>query len=124
MNKFNAKKVTIDGITFASKAEGSRYGMLKLFERARQIRALGCQPEYPLKINGHLIGFYTADFAYYEGGRQVVEDVKGGPIREADSLRMRVFMACYPDHELRIVDAQGRTKKFKQRKFKEHRVAA
>lgn len=124
MNKFNARKITIDGITFASKAEGSRYGMLKLFERARQIRALGVQPEYPLKINGVLIGFYTGDFAYYEAGRQIVEDVKGGPIREADSLRMRVFMACHPEIELRIVDGQGRTKKFKQRQFKEHRVAA
>lgn len=124
MNKFHARKVTIDGITFASKAEGDRYGMLKLFERARQIRALACQPEYPLKVNGILIGFYTGDFCYFESGRQVCEDVKGGPIREADSLRMRVFMACHPEIELRIVDGKGRSKKFKQRQFKEHRVAA
>lgn len=122
-NKFGAKKTEVDGIVFASKAEAERYGTLKLLERARQVRAVSVQPEFPLRINGVLVGFYKADFSYFEGGRQIVDDVKG-MITEAASLRMRVFMACYPNAELRIVDGQGRAKKFKQRQFKEHRVAA
>ena len=77
MSKFGARKVTIDGIAFASQAEGNRYAQLKLLERAREIKALGVHPKYPLKVNGVVIGVYTADFAYFEGGRQIVEDVKG-----------------------------------------------
>jgi len=122
VSKFGAQKVTIDGVEFASRAEANRYGQLKLMERAKQIKALGVHPKFPLKVNGVLIGVYTADFAYFEGGRQIVEDVKGGPIREADSLRMRVFMALYPTHELRIVDRKGGWERFKQRQVA--RVAA
>lgn len=116
MNKFHARKVELDGITFPSQAEANRYAQLRLLERARAIRAMSRQPQYPLVIGGVTIGLYTADFAYIENGRHIVEDVKGGPIREADSLRMRVFMALYPHHELRIVDRKGGSKPMKQRK--------
>ena len=114
MTKFGARKVTLDGIDFASQAEANRYSQLRLLERAREIKALGVHPKYPLKVNGVLIGVYTADFAYFEGGRQVTEDVKGMVTPEA-SLRMRVFMALYPSHELRIVDRKGGWERFKQR---------
>jgi hypothetical protein len=114
LTKFGARKVTLDGIGFASQAEANRYSQLKLLERAREIKALGVHPKYPLKVNSVLIGVYTADFAYFEGGRQIVEDVKGLVTPEA-SLRMRVFMALYPTHELRIVDRKGGWERFKQR---------
>ena len=122
MSKFHARKVTIDGIDFASQAEGNRYGHLKLLERAREIKALGVHPRYPLKVNGVVIGVYTADFAYFEGGRQIVEDVKGMVTPEA-SLRMRVFMALHPTHELRIVDSKGNWERFKQRAVSEREAA-
>lgn len=122
MSKFGARKVTIDGIAFASQAEGNRYSQLKLLERAREIKALAVHPKFPLHVNGVLIGVYTADFIYYEGGRQIVEDVKGMITSEA-SLRMRVFMAIYSSHELRIVDSKGGWEKFKQRAVSEQ-VAA
>ncbi len=115
-NKFHARKVTIDGHEFPSIAEGNRYTQLKWLERARDIQALAIQPRYPLVVNGVTVGVYTADFAYMTGGRKITEDVKGGPLRAADSLRMRVFMACYPELELLIVDRKGGTKPFKQRK--------
>jgi hypothetical protein len=115
MNKFKAKRVVVDGVTYPSKGEADHHQKLKWLERARSIQALAYQPKYPLKINGVVIGNYTADFAYFEGGRDIVEDFKGGEIREADSLRMRVFMALYPTKELRIVDAKGNSKPFKQR---------
>ena len=113
----------MDGILFDSKAEAERFGTLKLLERAKQVRGVSVKPEFPLKINGVLIGFFTPDFGYFEGGRQYVDDVKGMITAEA-SLRMRVFMACFPDIRLRIVDGQGRAKEFKQRQFKERRLAA
>lgn len=113
-NKFSARKVTLDGFEFASAAEAKRYGDLKLMQRAGLIRGLGVHPGYPLVINGVTVGKFTADFAYFEGGQKVVEDVKG-VVTEAASLRMRIFMALYPEHELRVVK-KGQAKLFKQRK--------
>ena len=118
MSKFSAQSVELDGIKYPSKAEANRHQQLKLMERARAIKALAYQPRYPLKVNGVTIGVYTADFTYFDGGRIVVEDVKG-IVTEAASLRMRLFMACYPQHELRIVDRKGNSTPFKQRAVKE-----
>lgn len=114
MNKFGAQKVELDGHTFDSKSEANRYAQLKLLERAKEIKALGVHPTYYLTVNGTTIGTYKPDFAYYEGGRKIAEDVKGMITPEA-SLRMRVFMATHPDVELRIVDRKGGSKPFKQR---------
>lgn len=122
MTKYSARKTELDGYTFASKAEADRYAQLKLMERARAIRGLGVHPAYPLKVNGVVIGTYTADFVYFDGGRQVVEDVKGLVTGEA-SLRMRIFMALYPAHELRVVDRKGNSKPFRQRAVSERRAA-
>lgn len=118
MNKFSAQAIEIDGIKYPSKAEANRHQQLKLMERARAIKALAYQPKYPLKVNGVTIGHYTPDFAFYDGGRQVCEDVKG-IITEAASLRMRLFMAIYPNIELRIVDRKGNSTPFRQRAVKE-----
>lgn len=118
MNKFSAMAIEIDGVKYPSKAEANRHQQLKLLERAKAIKALAYQPQYSLKVNGVVIGVYTADFAYFDGGRQIVEDVKG-VVTEAASLRMRLFMACYPQHELRIVDSKGNSRPFKQRAVKE-----
>lgn len=113
-NKFSARKTMIDGFEFASAAEARRYGELKLLQRAGLIKALGVHPIYPLTIHGVTVGKFTADFAYYEGGRKVCEDVKG-VVTEAASLRMRVFMACYPDYELKVIQ-KGKSKPMRQRK--------
>lgn len=114
VNKFSARRVTLDGHEFASVAESRRYADLKLLERAREIKALGVHPVYPLVVNGVTIGKFTADFAYFEGGRKIVEDVKGLVTKDA-SLRMRIFKALYPDHELKVIQ-NGQAKLFKQRK--------
>lgn len=114
MTKFGAKKVELDGHQFASKAEADRYAQLKWLERARDIKALSVHPVFFLVVNGVTVGKFTADFMYHEGGRKVVEDVKGMITPDA-SLRMRVFMALFPDHELRVIN-RGQSKAFKQRK--------
>ena len=78
-SKYGAQKTTVDGIEFDSKAEARRYGELRLLERAGKIKNLERQVRYDLEINGVKIGFYKADFRYWDQGssQQVVEDVKG-----------------------------------------------
>jgi hypothetical protein len=78
-NKFGAKKTTVDGIEFDSKAEAKRWGELRLLERAGKIKNLERQVRYDLVVNGVNIGFYKADFRYWDQGssQHVVEDVKG-----------------------------------------------
>lgn len=99
-SKYHAKKVTIDGYTFASKHEGQRYQMLKLLERTGRIQNLQLQVPYELipalyESSGevYLVGAkkgkpkppklveraceYVADFVYIEDGKTVVEDAKG-----------------------------------------------
>lgn len=77
--KYCNKKVVVDGITFHSKREANRYCVLKLLVYAGEITDLRLQPEYPLRVNGHLVCTYRADFEYTQvkGDRQIVEDCKG-----------------------------------------------
>jgi len=76
-NKYNAKKVRLDGLTFDSKAEARRYQELKLLEQAGEISDLEIHPRYEIIINGVKVCNYIADFRYMSDGEQVVEDVKG-----------------------------------------------
>jgi hypothetical protein len=78
-NKFGNKKTVIDGITFASKKEATRYQQLKLMVKAKAIKHLELQPRYAIEINGVKICTYVADFRYTSasGGKEIVEDVKG-----------------------------------------------
>lgn len=78
-SKYGAQKTTVDGIEFDSKAEARRYGELRLLERAGRIKNLERQVRYDLEVNGVKIGFYKADFRYWDqaSSQQVVEDVKG-----------------------------------------------
>ena len=98
MNKYRAKKIIIDGITFDSKKEAERYSELKLLERCGAISNLELQKVYELipaqyelyeryGKNGNRLKdgkrclerscIYKADFVYIENGKTVVEDVKG-----------------------------------------------
>jgi hypothetical protein len=77
MSKYHAQRTTLDGITFASKAEARRYQDLKILELSGEIDNLVLQPVFPLVVNDVKIGKYIADFSYYEGDNKIVEDVKG-----------------------------------------------
>lgn len=105
-SKYGAKPIVIDGIRFASKAEGRRYTELKLLETAGEVRDIECQPTFPLEIvvphNGEVIqvGVYKADFRYLyrlAGSRlddvTVIEDVKGGPTTAVYRLKKRMVEA-------------------------------
>ncbi len=79
-SKYGAKRVTIDGIDFDSKAEGARYVVLRDLQRAGKIHDLRRQVPYPITVGPSvLVGNYRADFVYWEEGAtaETVEDVKG-----------------------------------------------
>jgi hypothetical protein len=93
-HKYGAKPVTIDGIRFASTKEANRYSELILLNRAGHIRQLELQPEFEHHVDGKLMFTYRADFAYFEGEKRVVEDVKGfkTPVYR---LKKRIVEAAY-----------------------------
>ena len=96
-SKFGNVKTEVDGITFDSKAEASRFGELKLMELAGVILDVECQPRYELVVNGVKISRYTGDFRYMtREGDIVVEDVKAGPTKtRAYVLRKKLVKALY-----------------------------
>jgi len=108
MNKYNARKTTIDGIEFDSKREAERYQELLLLERAGQIEALSVHPMFTL-INGFEYRGkaerpirYEGDFQYIENGEIVLEDVKGVRTKEF-MLKQKLFKLRYPTIDFRIV---------------------
>lgn len=84
-HKYGAKKTTIDGITFDSRAEGFRYTQLKMLLKAGKITDLELQPKFEI-IPAHVhpitkkkirAAYYIADFKYNQNGETIIEDVKG-----------------------------------------------
>ena len=83
-SKYHSRKQTIDGYVFASKREAQRYLELKMLEKAGEISNLELQKRFELipsqRIGGKAVErpcYYVCDFAYCEGGKQVIEDAKG-----------------------------------------------
>jgi hypothetical protein len=76
-NKYGNRRVTVQGITFASAAEGARYAELLLLARAGQIRGLRLQPRYALHAAGRMVGHAVFDFEFHQGSEKIIEDVKG-----------------------------------------------
>lgn len=83
-SKYHSRKQTIDGYVFASQREAQRYSELKMLEKAGEISNLELQKRFELipsqRIGGKVVErpcYYVCDFAYCEGGNQVIEDAKG-----------------------------------------------
>jgi hypothetical protein len=100
-NKFNAAGEHIDGIWFASEAEGERYRQLKAMQEAGRIANLKCQVLFPLTVNNRVICGYRCDFTYDEMNergeliRPVIEDVKGMETPEF-KIKAKLFDALQP----------------------------
>jgi len=110
-NKYNARRVTMDGYTFDSQAEAARYAELKLLQAAGAIAALEVHPRFELQpAFTDRAGqqwrpiHYEADFAYLEDGQRVIEDVKGAET-QVFRLKRKMFLRCYPALDLRIIRA-------------------
>lgn len=78
-NKYGAKRTTLDGITFASKAESAYYAKLKQRETAGEVANVELQKRYAMTIGGFLICTYVSDFDFYDitEKRQRTVDTKG-----------------------------------------------
>lgn len=76
--KYGNTRITVDGVTWDSKRERARWLVLWARKCAGQIADLRRQVRFDLHAQGgQKVCSYVADFVYTEGGRQVVEDVKG-----------------------------------------------
>lgn len=108
-----AAERTINGRTFASKAEMNRYCLLLALQKAGRIADLELQPEFML-----IPGFkhpehgtfralrYRGDFRYREvaSGAVVVEDVKGYAT-DAYRIKKTILLWRYPDLIFREIRA-------------------
>lgn len=96
-NKYGNKKVKVDGFTFDSKKEASRYHDLKVKQLAGEIRELKLQVKFDFEIEGKKLASYIADFTYIENGLLVVEDVKSAATRKIRLYRLKkkLMMAIY-----------------------------
>lgn len=87
--KYANVRCEVDGLKFDSKAERDRWLTLRVLERAGKIRGLQRQVRYQLippqqRPSGGMERAcdYVADFVYWDGDRQIVEDVKGAATPE------------------------------------------
>ena len=107
MAKYKNKKVEVDGIKFDSKREATRYGQLKILEKAKLIKELELQKVFELQPSFRKNGktyrkiTYKADFYYYDNHleKYVVEDTKGFKT-ETYKIKKKMFEYVYPELEL------------------------
>lgn len=101
-HKYNAKKTVVDGITFDSKKEATRYRELKALERVGKIDRLELQPRFVLmdgfRYEGKAVRKieYVADFLYRDLStcELIVEDVKGVKT-DVYKLKKKLFLKRY-----------------------------
>lgn len=91
MSKYKSVKEVVDGITFDSRKEASRYRQLRLLEKAKAIQDLQIQVKFPLikksKYGREIV--YKADFVYYEDGHMIVEDTKSAITKKNPVYRLK-----------------------------------
>lgn len=109
--RIKSKTCTVDGIEFASETEGHFYCYLKRKKERGEISKIECQPKFVLQPECTRFGrkyrpiHYVADFLVtYSDGHQVVYDVKGYSMEDAE-LKRKMFVFQHPDLELRWVAA-------------------
>ena len=120
MNKYNAKKVEIDGIVFDSRAEGRFYehlldlmhdGVVESFEMQKPYTLLD---KFPHPKTGKTIRAikYVPDFeVIYTDGRVEVVDIKGFMKNPVFLLKAKLFMFRY-QVPLLVVKYDSKTKTF------------
>lgn len=108
-NKYNAKKVKINGVQFDSKKELARFRVLEQRALAGEIKDLQRQVKFELQPSfrnnqGKAIRAinYICDFLYFDTEKNVwiVEDVKGSKatLTESYKLKAKLFQYKYPDY--------------------------
>ena len=120
MSKYRSRKVDVDGFSFDSQAEATRYAELQLLERSEEITDLRVHPSWILqprflKPDGRIVRpiTYEADFAYIENDHLVVEDVKPAwkdPRKDGawQVFRLKAKLLLYTHGiDVRVVDKAG-----------------
>jgi len=100
-NKYRNQPVVVNGVRFASKAEAKRDAELRLLAKAGKIHRLERQPRFVLRANGEKVCTYVADWRYFEGNREVVEDKKGVQT-PAFKIKWALAKALHPEIDWRI----------------------
>lgn len=98
--KYGNKKTVVDGITFESQAEATRYCELKQLLRAGEIQGFARQPSFIIDIAGTR---YRPDFIVCGKDGQIwVEDVKG---HETPKFKRdkRLWEITYPWIPLKVI---------------------
>lgn len=109
MTKYNARKTTVDGITFDSRKEAGYYCELKLRQRANDFLVFKMQPEFVLQDaftdnqgTKHQAIKYRADFMilHHDGTEEVV-DVKSSKKFQTEVYRIKkkLFLRRYPEYK-------------------------
>lgn len=103
MNKYNARKISLNGQTFDSQHEFDRWCELSLLQRGKAISDLQRQVKFGLlpeqkDENGKVIEravSYIADFVYTDNhtGQTVIEDAKG--VRTKEYILKRKMMLYF-----------------------------
>jgi hypothetical protein len=111
VGKYRAvKSHCLTGHTHDSKREAIRCNELHNLQETGEISDLMIHPQYWFVINGRQLKHpngkrvgYKSDFEYIDtkSGIKVTEDVKGVIVRDWP-LRRAVFIALFPDHQLRV----------------------
>lgn len=122
-SKYKSKKVTVDGLEFASRKEAKRWTELRILEKAGAISDLKTQVKFvlvPAQREADQVGArggikkgktierecaYIADFVYKDNqGETVVEDVKGykgGGAYELFKIKRKLMLYV---HGIRIIE--------------------
>ena len=96
------QKCEMDGHTFDSKSEWSRYMTLKAMQESGLIAGLRVHPDFPLNApNGALVGRYIADFSFMQDGKLVVEDCKSPRTAELGLFRWK-FRHMWLQHGIEV----------------------
>lgn len=103
-NKYNAKKVWVDGICFDSQAEADYYCQLKLLQRAGAIDGFCRQARFVITEgkNGERGVEYVTDFVIFlPDGKYRIVDVKGVKT-SVFKLKAKAFYEKYPKLNLEL----------------------
>lgn len=104
VNKYNSKKVWIDGICFASQAEANYYCQLKLLLKAGAIDGFCRQARFVITEgkNGKRGTEYVTDFVvFYPNGKYRIVDVKGTET-PVFKLKVKSFREKYPKLKIEL----------------------
>jgi len=104
-NKYNAKKVELDGYVFDSQKEAKYYGNLKAMVKAGLVDRFDVHPQYKLEVNGELIATYKPDFiVWYKNHAARVFDVKSPPTaKKRDFVLIKKLMKAIHGVEVEVI---------------------